>query len=125
MTEPNTNITGNNPSPPAAAPAAPPAAVTAKPAAPPPKPAAAAKPPAKGKGDRRFFLFSMFGSWFAVAWASMAASLGLMTLGTLRFLFPNVLSEPPSRVKAGPPDSYEEGQVVDRYKDQNFWVVRN
>src|SRR5207245_1992290 len=64
----------------------PPAAVTAKPAAPAaaaPKPAA--KPAAKGKGDRRFFLIAIFTSWAAAAWAAMTASLGLMTLGTLRF----------------------------------------
>jgi cytochrome b6-f complex iron-sulfur subunit len=123
MTEPNPHVTGNPPAPaPAASP--PPAAVTAKPAAP-PKPAAATKPPAKGKGDRRLFLLALVGSWFAVAWTAMAAALGLMTLGTLRFLFPNVLSEPPSKVKVGPPDVYEEGQVVDRFKDSNFWVVRN
>jgi cytochrome b6-f complex iron-sulfur subunit len=67
---------------------------------------------------------TLVGSWFAFAWTTMVASLGLMTLGTLRFLFPNVLAEPPSRVKIGLPENYEEGKVVDRYKDQNFWVVR-
>ena len=51
--------------------------------------------------------------------------MGVMTLGTVRFLFPNVLSEPPSKVKVGFPDSYEEGKVVERFKDQNTWVVRN
>jgi cytochrome b6-f complex iron-sulfur subunit len=66
----------------------------------------------------------LFGSWFAVAWTTMVASLGLMVLGTLRFLFPNVLTEPPSRIKVGFPDSYEEGKVIDRFKDQNTWIVR-
>ena len=51
--------------------------------------------------------------------------MGLMVLGTLRFLFPNVLSEPPSKFKVGFPDSYEEGKVVERFKDQNAWIVRN
>ena len=50
--------------------------------------------------------------------------MGVMTLGTLRFLYPNVLSEPPSKIKVGFPDGYEEGKVVERYKDQNTWVVR-
>ena len=53
------------------------------------------------------------------------AALGLMSLGTLRFLFPNVLAEPPSRVKVGFPEGYEEGKVVEKYKDQNIWVVRS
>src|SRR5262245_35022683 len=72
------------PAPAAPAPAAPkPAApaAAAKPAAAAPKPAAAAK-----GDDRRGFLSLLFGSWFAVAWTSMGATLGLWTLGTLRFM---------------------------------------
>jgi cytochrome b6-f complex iron-sulfur subunit len=92
-----------------------------KPAAAPPKPAA--KPPAKP--SRRIFLIStFFGSWIAAAWTTFAASMALMTLGTLRFLFPNVLSEPPSKFKVGLPDNFEDGKVVERYKDQNAWIVR-
>lgn len=83
-----------------------------------------AKPAAK-KEERRSFLSVLVLSPFALAWATMTASLGLMTLGTLRFLFPNVLSEPPSRIKVGFPDSFEEGKVVERFKDQNTWIVRN
>src|SRR5438093_13151138 len=88
---------------------------TAAPPAPtpplPPKPAPPAKPPtAKGK-ERRFFLFS----WFAIAWTALTLSVVGMILGTVRFLFPNVLSEPPSKVKVGFPDQYEEGKVVDRF----------
>jgi cytochrome b6-f complex iron-sulfur subunit len=93
----------------------------------PPKPAAAApKPPAKApaKPARRGFLIGLFATWFAVAWTTFAASMALMTLGTLRFLFPNVLSEPPSKFKVGLPDNFEDGKVVERYKDQNAWIVR-
>jgi cytochrome b6-f complex iron-sulfur subunit len=36
-----------------------------------------------------------------------------------------VLSEPPSRFKVGFPYQFEEGKVVDRFKDQNAWIVRN
>ena len=39
------------------------------------------------------------------AWATFTAAMAGMTLGTLRFLFPNVLSEPPSKVKVGFPDT--------------------
>jgi cytochrome b6-f complex iron-sulfur subunit len=67
---------------------------------------------------------AVFGSAFAIAWITMTASLTGWLLGTVRFLFPNVLSEPPSRVKIGFKDQYEEGKVIDRYKDANFWVVR-
>jgi cytochrome b6-f complex iron-sulfur subunit len=134
MSDPNPNSTGSSPpsssdkpetgvtaNPPVAAPPATPAAVTTKPAAP-PKPAA--KPVAKGK-DRRGFLYAMFATWIGIAWTTMTASLGLMTLGTVRFLFPNVLAEPPNKIKVGFPDGYEDGKVVERYKDQHAWVVRN
>ena len=130
MSDPNPNITGApNPAAdkPAAVAAAPtPTVAPPKPAAPaPPKPVA--KPAAKGK-ERRFFLFGffgvLFGTWAAAAWTTFVASMGLMGLGTLRFLYPNVLSEPPSKIKVGFPDNYEEGKVVERYKDQNTWVVR-
>jgi cytochrome b6-f complex iron-sulfur subunit len=47
-----------------------------------------------------------------------------MVLGTVRFLFPNVLSEPSKVFKAGLPDQYEENKVVDRFKEQGAWMVR-
>ena len=127
MSDPNTNITGSSPSPtdkPAAgvtAAASPNPVVAAAPAA--AKPAAAPKPVAKGpaKPGRRFFLFT----WIGMAWTTMVASFGVMTLGTLRFLYPNVLSEPPSHVKVGYADDYEDGKVVERFKEQHIWVVRN
>lgn len=103
-----------------------PEAVTAppKPVALPPKPAPPAKAPAK-TAQRRGFLLALFGSWFAIAWLAMSAAVGGMLLGTVRFLFPNVLSEPPSKFKVGFPDQFEEGKVVERFKDQNAWIVRN
>ena len=64
MSDANPNITnapGPAPGPPAAATTAAP-----KPAAP-AAPRPVAKPAAKGK-ERRFFLFALFGSWFAGTW---------------------------------------------------------
>jgi cytochrome b6-f complex iron-sulfur subunit len=117
---PDKSETGVTANPPAAAPTA---AVTAKPAAP-----AAAKPAAKaavkGKPGRRGFLYAIFGTWIGAAWATMTGALGLWTLGTIRFLYPNVLAEPPSKIKVGFPDGYEDGKVVERYKDQHAWIVR-
>jgi cytochrome b6-f complex iron-sulfur subunit len=107
----STNVTGTPP------------AAPAKPTLP-PKPAPPAKTPAKTGKDRRFFLLALFGSWIAVAWTTLTLSLLGMVLGTVRFLFPNVLSEPPNKFKVGLPDQYEEGKVVDRFKDQGTWVVR-
>ncbi len=119
MSEPITNKpeTAVTPAAPiATAPAAPP-----KPAMP-PKPAAPAKaaPP-----SRRFFLMSLVGSWASIGWLTFTASMLGMTLGTVRFLFPNVLSEPPTRFKAGPPDQFELDKVSDRFKPDGAWVVRH
>jgi cytochrome b6-f complex iron-sulfur subunit len=132
----STNITGSPAPTPLPKPATESTSVAAgaPPAAPPkpslpPKPAAPAKTPAKTDSGRRIFLLSALGSfvgsWAAIAWTAFAASMLGMTLGTIRFLFPNVLSEPPAKVKVGFPDQYEEGEVVERFKDQNIWVVRH
>lgn len=92
-------------------------------------PAAAAKPAAKAKGKseptRRNFLTDWLGDSMFLAWTTFSAAMAAMTLGTLRFLIPNVLAEPPSKFKAGYPDSFEEGKVVERFKDQNTWIVRS
>jgi cytochrome b6-f complex iron-sulfur subunit len=114
MPDPNSPATDKPAAPPAVT-AAPPA--PAKPALP-PKPAPPPKAPPKGK-TRRFFL----GSWFAVAWVALTASLAGMVLWTLRFLVPNVNSEPPATFKAGDPSQYALNEVV-AYKDKNAWVVR-
>jgi cytochrome b6-f complex iron-sulfur subunit len=110
-----------------AAPSAAAAAAPPKPAAaaPPPKPAA--KPAAKAAGPTRriFLISSLFGSWFATAWTTFTLSMIAMTLGTVRFLFPNVLSEPPSVYKAGGVSDYEENKVDDKYKEFGFWVIRS
>jgi cytochrome b6-f complex iron-sulfur subunit len=110
MSDPNTNITE-----------APDSSGAAAVAAAPPKPAAAPpKPPARKGEDRRFFLFT----WIGLAWTLLAGSSAVLTLGTVRFLFPNVLSEPPSKVKVGFPDQFDEGKVDERFKDKNIWVVK-
>ena len=128
-----TNPQGSTPAvpPPAKPPEAPASATATAPA--PAKPAAPAKPvapkaPAKGQARRSFLLripLALFGSWFATAWTSFTLAMVGMFLGTIRFLYPNVLSEPPSKFKVGDPKQYEEGKVVDRFKDQGTWVVRN
>src|SRR6266851_4776412 len=94
--------------------------VTEKPpaAAAPPKPAPPPKAPVKAGKTRRSFFAEMFGSWFGIAWVAFTASMIGMLLGTVRFLFPNVLSEPPSKFKVGPPDQYEPEKVVERFKPQ-------
>ncbi len=131
MSEPSTGETPTPPKETIVANVPTPEAVTAKPptvvAATPPKPAAAPpKPTAKPAPvpTRRFFLLSWFGSWFSAAWIAFSASMVGMLLGTVRFLFPNVLAEPPSSFRAGFIRSYEENKVSDEFKDQGAWVIR-
>jgi cytochrome b6-f complex iron-sulfur subunit len=118
---PNAGETGTPASPPAAT------APAAAPPAAPPKPAAPAKPAttAKGGKDRRLFLLSFVGSWFAIAWTALAASTVGMLLGTVRFMFPNVLVEAPSKFKAGFPSDFIEDKVTDDFKDKNSWIVKH
>jgi cytochrome b6-f complex iron-sulfur subunit len=101
--------------------ATPKAAVTAAPPKPPvpPKPAPV-KTPARGQTRRSFFL-----TWINVAWVALTASLLAMLFGTIRFLFPNVLSEPPSTFRAGTPADYDTGQVSDRFKPVGAWVIKD
>jgi cytochrome b6-f complex iron-sulfur subunit len=122
----------NTPGPAGPAPEKPAESITNKPSAPPPatattaappKPAVPPKPPAKAGPGRRGFLAGLF-SWFSIGWITFAGSMGVMSLGSLRFLFLNVLAEPPSKIKVGFPDTFEDGKVVDRFKDQNTWIVR-
>ena len=116
MSEPNPSSQPTDPGAATAVAAGAPPVAPANPALP-PKPAPP-KAPAKGT-SRRFFLFT----WIGIAWFTLTASLVGMVLGTLRFLFPNVLSEPPSSFKAGDANSYEEGKVEDKFKDRGAWVI--
>lgn len=110
---------------PADLPPVPPAASAPTAASPPaPRPPAVPRPVPRKTEERRGFLGTLLGSWFAVAWVSFTGATTLWVLGTLRFLFPNVLAEPPGRVKVGLPEAFEEGKVAERFKDQNIWVVR-
>jgi cytochrome b6-f complex iron-sulfur subunit len=64
------------------------------------------------------------GSAFAIGNTSLALATGLMTLGTARFMFPNILTEPPSRFKVGFPDTFAPGQVETKFVAQyGVWVV--
>jgi cytochrome b6-f complex iron-sulfur subunit len=79
--------------------------------------------------DRRGFFATtakvFLGTPLAVAFTSMGFTSLLWTLGFTRFMFPNVLIEPPTKFKVGFPAGYSPGQVEARYKAQfGVWVVR-
>ncbi|WP_373650783.1 ubiquinol-cytochrome c reductase iron-sulfur subunit [Schlesneria sp. DSM 10557] len=61
---------------------------------------------------------------FAAAWAAVTGVGGILTLGTARFMFPNVLVEPPSKFKVGPLSDYPLNTVSNKWKDQfGIWIV--
>src|SRR5207248_9932644 len=89
-----------------------------KPAA--PKPAAPKAPTAKAAMPRRSFL-----SWMTLAWTAFTASMLAAATATGRFMFPNVLFEPPPTFKAGFPSEIQVGQVDERFKQKSaVWLVR-
>jgi cytochrome b6-f complex iron-sulfur subunit len=122
-----------SPSTPAAAPAA------HKPAAP-PRPAAPAVPAEKLAGktttvaaeaakkpdrapDDSSPLLTRRG-WIALAWGSFTAASAAALAATGRFMFPNVLNEPPQQFKIGFPSEYGPG-VDERWKEKfGVWIVR-
>jgi cytochrome b6-f complex iron-sulfur subunit len=66
------------------------------------------------------------GSWLAVGFSTLAVTHLLWSLATARFMFPNVLIEPPNRFRAGFPEDLAAGQVETRYVAQyGVWVVRH
>src|SRR5262245_20366033 len=62
--------------------------------------------------------------WMTVAWVGFTAATVAGLTATMRFMFPNVLFEPPTRFKAGDPSTYSPG-VDERWKEKyGIWVVR-
>jgi cytochrome b6-f complex iron-sulfur subunit len=67
----------------------------------------------------------LFQSSLAVGFTSMAVTGLLWVLGLARFMFPNVLIEPPTKFKVGFPDDYGPGQVQTKFIPQfGVWIVR-
>ena len=126
-------------------PPAEPASAAPKPAAPKPKPAppppmnpalagkttspaaavakkAVARPKPKTPDDTSP-LMSRRG-WLGLAWGSFTAATAGCLAATGRFMFPNVLNEPPQQFTIGFPADYGEG-VDERWKDRfAVWIVR-
>ncbi len=78
--------------------------------------APAGKVKAKGEAvERRGMLVLALGSMLGLGFTSLSVTLGLWTLGGTRFMFPNVLNEPPSTFKVGPKDAFSPGQVATQF----------
>jgi len=83
---------------------------------------------ADGSTRRGFFSASagvLFGSSLAIGFTSLAVTHLMWLLGLARFMFPNILIEPPTRFKVGFPDSLSPGQVETKFIPQfGVWIVR-
>jgi len=67
-----------------------------------------------------------FFSWAAVAWVGFSAAIGGCVTAMGRFMFPNVLFEPPTSFKAGFPRDFAPGVVDTRFVDKyGVWVVND
>ena len=102
----------------------------ALPAKPLKKPAAAKKPKSSGKkGEvtRRDLLAVCIGvvcSPIVWGWSSLIAATATSGLAMARFMMPNVLVEPPTKFKIGPPTDYGLGTVSTKWKAQfGVWIV--
>jgi cytochrome b6-f complex iron-sulfur subunit len=93
----------------------------------PSRPPAEAEAEAVARADRRGFLVgSLFVSWVAVAWTAFTVGCVAFTQMMIRFMFPNVLAEPPSTIKVGLPSNFEPEEVNERFKAEwGFWIVRS
>lgn len=88
---------------------------------------ATVRPAAPGEVPRRSMIARTIAALLSpivVAWTSFVASLIASGLATARFMMPNVLVEPPTRFKIGPPNDYAPGSVSTKWQAQfNIWVV--
>ena len=63
-------------------------------------------------------------AWIGLSWGAFSAASAVALAATGRFMFPNVLNEPPQQFKAGFPNEYGMG-VDERWKEKfGIWIVR-
>lgn len=90
----------------------------------PQKPVPAAKKSSGEKVTRRSVLRLFLLTPFSLAWVSLGAACSAALLGMARFMFPNVLVEPPMKFKIGPPSDYPFGTVSTKWKAaRGVWIV--
>ena len=79
-----------------------------------------AQEPEKGIWWNRRDLLNLSG------WLAIFGFLGTMLAGTLRFMIPRVLFEPPTAFKAGFPTDFTIGEVSEKFKKSyRVWIVRS
>ena len=85
--------------------------------------------PKKGETDRRGILAYIVGvicSPIVWGWTSLVAATAASSLAMARFMMPNVLVEPPTKFKIGPPTDFGSGTVSTKFKAANgVWIVND
>jgi cytochrome b6-f complex iron-sulfur subunit len=77
-----------------------------------------------GEIRRRGILRIMFGSLAGLGMTALGLTGALWSAATGRFMFPNILTEPPAKFKVGFPAEYPAGYVETRFKQEHgVWVV--
>ena len=87
---------------------------------------AAARPAARKKAVSAADASPLMGrrGWMGLAWGAFTAASAGCLAATGRFMFPNVLNEPPLQFPIGFPEEYGGG-VDERFKDrQGVWIIR-
>lgn len=88
------------------------------------QPKAALNPSGTPAEEKRLERKSFF-SWLALGWVAFAGATGGFLSMIVRYLFPNVLFEPPQSFKIGFPDDFQIDEVDERFKQSHgVWVVR-
>ena len=88
------------------------------------KPKAVAAPGTDRRGFIGLSVGVAIGSFLGAGFTSLATTTALWTLGLARYMFPNVLTEPPSTFKVGFPADFPPGMVADKFKAQfGVWVA--
>lgn len=97
----------------------------------PAKPAYARTPAAAPAAATRRGFFAvatgvLFGSSLAIGFTSLAVTHLMWLLGLARYMFPNILMEPPTSFKVGFADNLGPGQVETKFIPQfGVWIVKN
>ncbi|OUW60380.1 MAG: Rieske (2Fe-2S) protein [bacterium TMED198] len=79
-----------------------------------------------GNKDKSNISRGQFLSWLSVGWLAFVGATGGFFTILIRYLFPNVLFEPPQTFKVGFPDDFEVGKIDSRFKKEyNVWVGRS
>ena len=82
--------------------------------------AALVRAPLRGEVSRRGFL-----SLLSLSWVTFTAASAAMAGALTRFMFPNVLYEPPMELKVGFPSEFTVDAVDERFKaSRGIWIVR-